>query len=226
MTLRSKLALAVALGSLVAFGVVVSSAMATHEVPASAPQLHTSLVPAFKQCGTSGNPSNSTHSAPLAVSSCNPPKPSSTQAVVGPTNVGTANVDVVSGDVNLTGTDSDIQTPSGQDYNPTGGTGTDMFAVSRIRFTDHYNCSPAPCAGPFTQPGTGTDLDFGPVPVKCVVNGSPSSPPGSDCNVTTSANTVVPGSVVAGKQAVVQIFRIRINDNTNVLFQQQGIFIP
>lgn len=224
MTLRRKLALASALGSLVAFGVVVSSATATHEVPASAPSIHSSLVPAFKQCGTGGNPANSSHSPPLAVGSCNPPKPSSSQAVVGPTNVGSAQIDVVTGDVSLTGTDSDIRTPAGADYDPT--TGTDMFAVARIRFTDHYNCSPAPCAGPFTQPGTGTDLDFGPVPISCVANGSAATPPGSDCNVTTSANTVVPGSVVPGKQAVVQVFRIRINDATNVLFQQQGIFIP
>jgi hypothetical protein len=219
-------ALAVALGSMVAIGVAVS-ASATHEVPASAPSIHTSLVPAFKQCGTGGNPVNSSHSAPLAVGSCNPPKPSSTQAIVGPLSSGTANVDVVPGDVQLTGSSTDIRTPAGNDYDPTpGSNGSDLLSVSRIRFTDHYNCSPTPCSGPYTSPGTGTDLDFGPIPINCAANGSATSPPGSDCNVTTTANTVIAGSVVAGKQAVVQTFRIRVNDFTNTLFAQQGIFIP
>jgi hypothetical protein len=223
MTLRRKLALAAAFGSLVAFGVVVSSATATHEVPQSAPSLHSNLVPAFKQCGTGGNPTTGQHSLPLAVGSC-VPKPASAQARVGPGNVGAANIDVITGDVSLTGTDNDVRTPTGADYDPT--TGTDLFATARIQFTDHYNCFPAPCTGPYTSPGTGTQLDFGPVPISCVANGSATSAPGSDCNVTTSANTVVPGSVVPGKQAVVQIFRIRISDYQNVLFQQQGIFIP
>lgn len=219
-------ALATALGSIVAIGVAVS-ASATHEVPASAPSIHASLVPAFKQCGTGGNPVNSSHSPPLAVGSCNPPKPSSSQAVVGPLGSGVANIDVIPGDVQLTGTSSDVRTPSGADYDPTpGGTGSDLLSVARIRFTDHYNCSPTPCSGPYTGPGTGTDLDFGPVPINCAANGSPTTPPGSDCNLSTSANTVIAGSVVAGKQAVIQTFRIRINDFTNVLFAQQGIFIP
>ena len=218
--------MAAALGSIVAIGVAVS-ASATHEVPQSAPFIHTSLVPSFKQCGTSGNPTNSSHSAPLAVGSCNPPKPTSTQAVVGNMGSGVANVDVVPGDVQLTGTSSDIRTPSGADYDPSpGSTGADLLSVSRIRFTDHYNCSPSPCSGPYTGPGTGTDLDFGPVPINCSPNGSPTTPPGSDCNVTTTANTVIAGSVVAGKEAVIQTFRIRVNDFTNTLFAQQGIFIP
>lgn len=217
--------MAVALGSVIAIAVAVS-ASATHEVPSAAPSIHSSLVPAYKQCGTGGNPANSSHSPPLAVGSCNPPRVSSLNAHVGSGSVGTANIDVVPGDVNLTGSSSDIRNSTGGDYDPTSGTGADLFAVSRIRFSDHYNCSPAPCAGPFTGPGTGTDLDFGPVPISCVPNGSATSPPGSDCNVTTSANTVIAGSVVAGKQAVVQVFRIRINDHTNALFAQQGIYIP
>jgi hypothetical protein len=51
---------------------------------------------------------------------------------------------------------------------------------------------------------------------------------GGSCAVTTSANAVLPGSVVPGKQAVVQVFRIRINDSypTGTLFAQQGIYIP
>jgi hypothetical protein len=201
--------------------------MATHEVPSSAPSIHASLVPAFKQCGTGGNPATASHSPPLAVGSC-VPKPSSTNLVIGPLAVGYANVDLSPGgaDVDLVGSATDVRTPTGADYNPQPAGTADAFSTARIRFTDHYNCSPAPCAGPFTQPGTGTDLDFGPVPVECTPQGDPSTPPGSTCSVTTSANTVVPGSVVPGKASVVQVFRIRQSDSTNTLASQQGIYIP
>ena len=44
--------------------------------------------------------------------------------------------------------------------------------------------------------------------------------------MTTTANTVVPGAVVSGKQAVVQLFRVRVNDDAGNLFMQQGVFVP
>src|SRR5207244_4554155 len=59
---------------------------ASYPHPQSASQLQVSLVPAFKQCGTGANPSNATHSPPLATDSCNPPTPGSAVAVVGPTS--------------------------------------------------------------------------------------------------------------------------------------------
>ena len=220
----SRLALVAALGSLVALGAVVAAMAAPYERPASATPIQASLVPAFKQCGTPGNPSNSTHAAPLSVNSCNPPKPTSSSAVTGSSGSGSATLTVVTGDVQINLNDSDIQTPAGADYDPNPT--TDLNASWRIRFTDTNNCTPTPCAGPYTAPGTGTDMDFGPVPVNCSVNGSASTPPGSTCNVATTANTVIPGSVVVGKEAVTQVFRIRVNDHLGALFQQQGIFIP
>ena len=216
----SKLALVAALGSLVALGAVVAAMAAPYERPASATPIQASLVPSFKQCGTGSNPVNSTHAAPLSVGSCNPPKPTSTDAVTGSTGSGTATLTVVSGDVQINVNDTDIQTTAGADYT------SNLGAIARIRFTDTNNCSPTPCSGPYTQPGTGTDLDFGPIPVACAPQGSASTPPGSTCSVATTANTFMPGAVVAGKEAVVQVFRIRINDGLGTLFQQQGIFIP
>ena len=57
-------------------------------------------------------------------------------------------------------------------------------------------------------------------------NGNPTAPPGSDCNTSTSANAVAPGSVVAGQQAVWNVFRVRVNDSAGTIFQQQGFFAP
>jgi Tol biopolymer transport system component len=188
--------------------------------PLSASALNASLVPAFKQCRTGAN---GTHSSPLDVSSCSP-QPTSTSARVGGTDSASASLTVAGSDVSISINASDIQTPGGADYDPV--TGPDLSGVARIRFTDLRSCSPSPCTGPYDKPGTGGDVDFGPVPVSCVPSGDSSVPPGSDCSVTTTANTVVPGSVVSGKQAVVQLFRVRVTDNAGNLFMQQGIFVP
>src|SRR5439155_26699725 len=96
--------------------------------PQSASQLQVSLVPAFRQCGTGGNPSNAKHSPPLATDSCNPPRPGSVLATVGATSQNSAQMTVVPGDtdptngnqanVSLTATLTDIQAVGGGDYNP------------------------------------------------------------------------------------------------------------
>lgn len=104
-------------------------------------------------------------------------------------------------DVLLSVADSDIRTPSGGDYDPTpAAAGQDLSARFRLRLTDLNNCAGNPCSGPFGQAATASDVDFGPVPIDCVQNGSPSAAPGSDCNTATSANAVDPGSVSAGQQ--------------------------
>jgi hypothetical protein len=205
----------VALGSLVIAG----SAIATHEVPSSSGDktLHYSIVPSFKQCGTGANPSNGQHSPPLGVPSCLPPKPTSTIAFAGAAFVGTADITVRndSSDVDLVGVSNDVRSgsPTGPPFNGSIG------STSRIRFSDHYNCSGLGCTGPYTTAGTGTDTDFGPVPVTCS---------SGNCSVTTSANSVLPGSVVPGKQAVIDVFRLRVNDNfpSGNILGHQGIYIP
>ena len=102
----------------------------------------------------------------------------------------------------------------------------DLKAVARLRITDTNNCTPSGCSGPYTQSATTTDFDFGPVPVNCVPNGSPTASPGSDCNLTTTVNTVSPGTLIAGKLTSITVFRLRVNDHANTLFQQQGSLIP
>jgi hypothetical protein len=204
-----------------------------YEFPASASPIQTSLVPSFKECGTRANSADGQHSPPLGTSSCNPPEPTSPSARTGSAGEGSASItvrDTPTTDLLLNVSDSDIQAAAGTDYDPTpvevGGVGKDLSAVFRIRFTDQNSCSPSSCSGPYTEAGSGTDTDFGPVPIDCVPNGNPTAPPGSDCNVATTANTLLPGSVVTGKQTVVQVFRIRVDDATDHLFQQQGYYVP
>ena len=109
--------------------------------PQSASQLQASLVPAFRQCGTGGNPSNAKHSPPLATNSCNPPRPGSVLAAVGATSQSSAQMTVVPGDtdptngnqanVTLGASLTDIQSTAGGDYNP-NPSGADLTAVTRL----------------------------------------------------------------------------------------------
>jgi len=127
-------------------------------------------------------------------------------------------------------TDVRAGSPSGPDYNP--NVGPDMTSVFRLRITDLQNCGPAPCTGPYTDAGTTTDLDFS-IPVGCTTTSNPSI--GATCGANTTANAIVAGSVRGSRRSVLQVFRVRVNDagvngvqgdGDDVLFAQQGIFIP
>jgi hypothetical protein len=197
--------------------------------PQSASQIRVSHVPTFRQCGTPANATNSRHATPLGVGSCDPPQTLSPSARTGSGGTGSATMTVQTtptSDVLLNVSDSDIETAAGADYDPNGAGGNDLSAVFRLRLSDLNSCRPTPCSSSYTWLATGTDTDFPAVPINCVPNGSPSASPGSDCNTSTSANAVAPGSVVAGQQAVWNIFRVRVNDSAGNLFQQQGFFVP
>jgi hypothetical protein len=145
---------------------------------------------------------------------------------VGSGGSGSVAMTVLPGDYQIAVLDSDIRTPSGSDYDPNGGASGDIKATAKLRITDTNNCAPSGCSGAYTQSATTTDFDFGPVPVDCVPNGSPTTPPGSDCNITTTVNTITPGTFVSGKLTSITVFRLQVNDTTNTLFQQQGSLIP
>jgi Tol biopolymer transport system component len=201
--------------------------------PQSASQLNVSLVPAFKPCGTGGNPSNAKHAPPLATNSCNPPKPS-LLAAVGSTSQSSAQMTVVPGDtdptngnqanVSISASLTDIQSTAGGDYNP-NASGPDLTAVTRLRLTDKAN-------GYGGLPATATEYDFK-VPIDCSSTPDPSI--GSTCSANTTANTLLPGLIQEQRQAVVQAFRVRVDDSgangirgdsDDRIFATQGVFIP
>jgi hypothetical protein len=249
MTIRRKmvLPLALAVGALVV--IVAQGAMAAHVRPKSATPLRASMVPAFKQCQAAS--ANRTHGPPLAFPSCNPPVPASTHLTVGePTvngaaanSVGSIKLTVKAGvpgppedsDVNIVASITDVRclagvatcgsanAADGPDY--TG----QLQGTAQIRISDHWNAV-APGGGP--DAATVTDIPF-PVNTNCVATASNTI--GATCAVTTAANTVVPGSVLDGKRAVVEIQQIQVFDggasgtagaSDATLFEVQGIFIP
>jgi hypothetical protein len=194
-----------------------------YEFPASASPIGVSLVNVFRQCSTGSNPANGQHSPPLGTTACLPPSINSGNARLGDLSASSASLSVLPGDFGISATINDVRTPGNADYNP--GT-RDLEAIFRTRWTDRANCASAGCTGPYASAATTLDLDLGPTPIDCLPNGSSTAPPGSDCNVNTTANALVPGLVAAGKQTLVQVFRVRITDQTHTLMAQQGIYVP
>jgi hypothetical protein len=127
--------------------------------------------------------------------------------------------------IGLDATDVRNGSPTGSDYNP-NASGSDVTLAMRLRITDQYNGASQ------TDPATASDLDFS-VPVACAPTVDPAV--GSSCSLDTTADAVQPGAVKEGKQAVLQVFRVRLSDSgadgvlgnsDDTLFAQQGVYIP
>jgi Tol biopolymer transport system component len=204
--------------------------------PRGATPLRLSLVPAYRQCTAP----NDTHGAPLSDGSCAPPQLTSTQLTVGtPDSNGKrttmdAYIDLVTipgnpstpadeADVHITARANDVFTKALDDYSGS------LRASLPVRITDKNN-GPAPggAGAATTVPFVfGFDMPCTPDPDATV---------GSDCSITTSADTLYPGAIVEGKRAIWQMGRGRLDDAgpdgnpdttaDNTVFATQGVFVP
>ncbi len=214
---------------------------ASHVRPKGASPFRASMVPAFKSCTAP----NTTHGAPLAFPSCNPPVQASNFLTIGtPDNngagaqsIGSVLLNVIPTapeDVQITSSGTDIRcfpatsatvcnsanAADGPDYSG------QLQGNATIRISDHYN-------GPsLNQAATVTDIPF---PVNGTCANTASTSIGGSCSVNTTANAVVPGSVKNTQRAVVEISQLQIFDGGSTgtagaadatLFSVQGIFIP
>ena len=195
--------------------------------PRGATPLRTPLVPSFKQCT---NPNNA-HGAPLAFESCGPPVQSSDYLTVGapPQDPANSNGFVLirasnNADVRFDASITDVRNQGDlSDY--TG----ELQADTVLRITDKNN-SPNPDG---LGAATVSETRY-PVTVPCVPTSSGSI--GSTCSVTTSANAITPGSVLAGQSSVWQLEQVEVYDggadglasttSGNTLFMIQGLFVP
>ena len=204
--------------------------------PKGATPLRVSLVPGFNLCSSP----NSTHGAPLAFPSCKPPTQSSSFVTVGTpdsngagsNSVGSALYRVLSSDVQVAATISDVRCRPGESacgsVNAADGadyTG-ELQLDSTMRITDRINGTYG------SQPATVQDVDF-PVTFSCTATASTTA--GSTCGTVTTFNAVVPGAIVSGKRAIWQLGQVQVNDggsdgvvstNPNTVFERQGVFIP
>jgi Tol biopolymer transport system component len=202
--------------------------------PKSAATEWVSLLPAYKPCTAP----NSTHGSPLAAPSCSPPLPVSDHLTVGtadsnrkPTKsngslltelqLGDPATPEDEADVKLTFGLKDVRNESDlSDY--TG----ELLAAEGVRITDKYN-------GYGGGAATAQDLPYS-FTVPCAATTDTTI--GSDCALTTTADTLVPGTIREGKRAVWDLGQLRLYDGgsdglastaaDNTLFMTQGIFVP
>ncbi|PWU22125.1 MAG: hypothetical protein C5B48_10590 [Candidatus Rokuibacteriota bacterium] len=210
--------------------------------PRGATPMRVSLVPAFNQCTSA----NRTHGAPLAFGSCAPPQQTSSVLTVGtpdangsPANftgfvlfnavAGNSSTEANEADVKIQVAITDVRNrPSLTDY-----VGRVLMRAD-LQITDNSNSAETP------EPGTVQTFKYS-APVDCV--STPSTSVGSSCNLTTTANTLVPGTVIESRRSIWQLGQVEVmdagpngtgyqncpptcGDGDEATFLREGIFAP
>ncbi len=210
--------------------------------PKGATPIRVSLVPAYNECTSA----NRTHGPGLVFPSCNPPVRSSSTLTVGTPDAngaaanstsslkfnviaGNAGTTADEADVGLTVAVNDVRNhPALTDY-----AGRLMVAVN-LRITDNQNSPEQP------EPGTLQNFTFK-FAVQCV--SSADTAIGSDCNLATTADALIPGAVTEVKRTIWEMGQVIVNDSgpngtglaacpptcgdgDETEFMRQGIFVP
>ena len=175
--------------------------------------LRVSLVPAFRPCETAA--ANSSHGAPLAISSCNPPVPVSSTVRIGTRSTGFVRMVVCPSN------------SAGTFCNPSGG----ALPKPDVRFTGSIRdvkCAPSlpPGQTACSSPGADYNPDGAPGPYTDAGSGNgvaatppcfPSASSGSACIAGTDLTevAVLPGAALGGVGTQFQGRGIRITDHYN-----------
>ncbi len=202
--------------------------------PKGATPIRVPLVPAFVSCTSP----NRTHGPALAYPSCNPPAQVSPYVTIGTPDsngkllngVGSVKLQVLPGNASTPADEADVsfiismtdvrRRSDLADY--TGQLQLDMT----LRMTDKVNGSTP------NDLATGSDIQF-PATVPCTATSDPNI--GSTCAVSTSADSVVPGSVPEIKRTIWDVGRIALLDGgaddlasttPNSVFVTQGVMVP
>lgn len=203
--------------------------------PKGASPTRVSLVPAFNQCTSS----NRTHGAPLNFGSCNPPVQSSSLLTIGTPDanaaganfsgfarfivvVGNAATETDEADVKVVASMTDVRNrPTLTDY------AGSVSMRTALTLTDQLNAEEVPATGT-------TQVIQYQATVPCTTTPT-SATTGSTCNLNTTADALVPGTVVENRRMVWQLGQVEIRDaglNTvpgdgdDGTFLRQGVFVP
>lgn len=192
------------------------------------------LVPAYRRCTNA----DLTHGSPLAFGSCSSPALMSNTLTMGTPDanglkaqsVGFAHFRAVVGssstapdeaDVKISVSISDVFDRSAGMSDYTG----DLQLKTGLRMTDHLTGDPA------TDTGTVRDIFFN-ARVACAPTPDPS---GSTCQTQTTADALIPDTVVEGKRSIWEVRSVQVFDGGsdgsistpgNTLFVTQGLFVP
>jgi hypothetical protein len=179
--------------------------------PRGATPFRAALVPSFRQCTSA----NRAHGPPLAFGSCAPPQQTSSVLTIGSPDansaaanfVGSVRFIIVPGnsateadeaDVRLVVSLADIRNnPALTDY-----VGKVLVSAD-VQITDMSNSAEAP------EPGTVQSFKYE-FPADCVATASTTV--GSNCNLTTTADSIVPGTATEGRRAIWQFGDVVVKD--------------
>jgi hypothetical protein len=203
--------------------------------PKGATPIRVPLVVAYQQCKTP----NRTHGGPLGVGSCYPPAQVSRFLTVGTldANGKTANAtawiryQVVPGNTSTTADEADVKlNASATDVRRTSDlsdyTG-ELNAWVNLRLTDRNNGDASS-----SNAATATDLPYK-FAVPCTATADTSR--GAACSINTTADSLVPGTVVENRRAIWQLGKFQLLDGgadglartaDNSLFEIEGVFAP
>jgi hypothetical protein len=202
--------------------------------PKGATPFRVALVPAYNQCSNA----NRTHGGPLDAPSCNPPVQSSSYLTVGTldangaasNSVSSLRLDAVLGDPATPADEADVKirlsaTDVRRSSNLSDYTGQ-LLASAALRITDHYNGSS------LTDSATVSDLTYS-FASPCQATADTGT--GGDCELVTTADSLVAGTVVESKRTIWQLGQVKLFDGgadgvastqDNTLFETQGLFVP
>jgi acyl-homoserine lactone acylase PvdQ len=196
--------------------------------PRGATPLRVPLVPAYKACASP----NRAHGAPLAFPSCSGPAQVSQALTVGTpdangrpaASIGTVLFNAIScplcayplnADVRINASLTDVRNKAGL-----GDYAGQLEGRFSLRLTDRFNA--ANPGDPQTDAATVLDRPFK-FGVPCQAT---SSSAGSTCQVNTTANALLPGSVRDGDRAIWELGPVGLYDSSGSLFAAQGVFVP
>jgi uncharacterized repeat protein (TIGR01451 family) len=229
-------------GNNTASAVTTVTAAAGYPRPIGATPLRVPLVPAFAGCTAP----NGFHGPPLASASCRPPATASTYLAIGtpdsngaPLNSsGAIRLDVILNsnptphEVAIGASITDVRCGSGVSTcgNTNLAAGPDYSGQLRlelpVRITDRFNGTGG------GLPGTVQDTSIF-APMACTQ--SSSNQIGSTCSVSTTANALLPGSVISGQRSIWALQGLRVLDGGpdgvastagNGVFATQGVLVP
>ena len=210
--------------------------------PRGATPLRVSLVPAFNQCTAP----NRSHGAPLAFGSCAPPQQTSSVLTVGTPDSNGAGANftgfvlfnAIAGNPSTEANEADVKIQLGLTDVRNRPALTDyvgrVLMRADLQITDTSNAAETP------EPGTVQTFKYS-APVDCVATGSTTV--GSNCNLNTTANSLVPGTVIEGRRAIWQLGQVEVldagpngtgyancpptcGDGDETTFLREGIFTP
>jgi hypothetical protein len=212
-----------------------ASVVTSYARPKGASPFRASLVPAYKQCTGAGN---RTHGAPLAFPSCNPPVQASSFLTSGTpdangraaNSIGSVSLVAVPGNTSTIADEADAKirvslTDVRRASDLADYTGQ-LQLLPTLRITDKLNGSSP------VDPATVADLSF-PVTVPCSATSDTAI--GAVCSVSTTADSVLPGTITEVKRTILQLGEVKVFDGgadglaatpDNSVFAVQGVFIP